>query len=82
MFAEECPVHSAALDSRKNQSSVTLLSRVGQRSATTECATCAFCRKALECIESQNSPAGNLDKAWTALWHDRFEGVALLTANL
>jgi hypothetical protein len=82
MFSEACPVHSAALDSRKNQSTVTLLSRVGKRNATAECATCAFCQKALECIEMQSVMGGALDRVWTALWSDRFEGVAVLTSDL
>jgi hypothetical protein len=82
MLSEGCPVHSAALDSRRNQSTVTLLSRVGKRNATAECAKCAFCQKALECIEVQSTMGGSLDRVWTALWNDRFEGVAVLTANL
>lgn len=82
MFAEECPVHSAALESRKNQSSVTLLSRVSRKSATTECRTCAFCKRALECIAIQSNP-GELPAApWLSLWNDRFEGVAANSANL
>ncbi len=69
----ECPVHRAAAESRKGLATQPLLTRVGPSSATPECATCAFCQKALEVVRLNGTDSPKIADAWMELWHNDFD---------
>ena len=67
MEASDCPIHSAALVSRKRNAVEPLLRKVTARSRTEECRECLLCRKALECLTDPTPDS------WSELWHGSFK---------
>jgi hypothetical protein len=69
MDGSDCPIHVAALLSRRRTSVEPLLTRVTRRSRTEECRSCLLCRKAIECITEPTADS------WAELWHSSFRAV-------
>ncbi len=65
----DCPIHVAALLSRRRTSVEPLVRRVTPRSRTAECQNCLLCRKAIECITLPTADS------WSELWHGSFRAV-------
>ncbi len=67
MAPTPCPIHIAARESVRIDSPEPLLTKVGPRDQTAECASCAFCRQALVVRGQFHAVGGKPAEGWERL---------------
>lgn len=70
MARSDCPVHAAAIESRRGNNTVALLSKVGVLSPTCTCGVCWLCDTARHVVRTHGTREGN--EWWVKLWNSHY----------